>query len=88
VNCLGGCFRSVLRRRIRPDRPRSRADPDLDDAHDGNRFRKINVGYSLPVFPSDLLQVLAWIDGAGLVLFEAIVQSRAMLSNTFFERSQ
>jgi peroxisomal enoyl-CoA hydratase 2 len=54
---------------------------------DASRFKKIKVRFSSPVFPKDTLQILAWHDGPGRVLFEARVGSRVVVSNAYFEYS-
>ena len=53
--------------------------------NDQSRFRKIKVRFSSPVFPNDTLNVLAWHDGAGRVVFEARVDERVVVSNAYFE---
>ncbi len=54
---------------------------------DGNskRFRKIKVRFSAPVFPGDTLQLRAWHDGDGRVLFEVRVTDQVVVSNAYFE---
>ena len=56
---------------------------------DGNptRFRKIKVRFSAPVFLNDELNVRAWHDDAGRVVFEARVADRVVVSNAYFEYS-
>lgn len=53
--------------------------------NDASRFRKIKVRFSSPVFPGDVLQVRAWEDGTGRVLFEAVVGDKVVVSNAYFE---
>ena len=52
---------------------------------DPARFRKIKVRFSAPVMLGDAMQVRAWRDGAGRVLFEARVEDRVVVSNAYFE---
>ena len=52
---------------------------------DQSRFRKIKVRFSSPVFPSDVMQIRAWQDGDGRVVFEAAVEDRVVVSNAYFE---
>ena len=52
---------------------------------DANRFHKIKVRFSAPVFPGDLLQVNAWDDGNGRMIFEGSVEGRVVVSNAYFE---
>ncbi len=49
------------------------------------RFRKIKVRFSAPVFMNEALEVRAWHDGPGRVLFEARVEDRVVVSNAYFE---
>jgi len=58
----------------------------LCDNH-AERFKKIKVRFSSPVFPGDDLEVLAWHEGPGRVLFEARVSGRVVVSNAYFEFS-
>jgi acyl dehydratase len=57
--------------------------------NDHTRFRKIKVRFSSPVFPNDTLNILAWHDGPGRVVFEARVGEgdggRVVVSNAYFE---
>ena len=53
--------------------------------NDENRFKKIKVRFSSPVFPNDTLKILAWHDGPGRTLFEARVGERVVVSNAYFE---
>ncbi len=53
--------------------------------NDARRFRKIKVRFSSPVFLNDKLDVLAWQDGPGRVLFEARVDGKVVVSNAYFE---
>jgi acyl dehydratase len=53
--------------------------------NDPARFRKIKVRFSSPVFMGDLLQVRAWRDGEGRVVFEAAVEDKVVVSNAYFE---
>jgi acyl dehydratase len=52
---------------------------------DPERFKKLKVRFSSPVFPKDTLEVRAWQDGPGRVLFEAGVEDRVVVSNAYFE---
>lgn len=52
---------------------------------DGARFRTIKVRFSAPVYPGDTLQLRAWRDGAGRVLFEGRVGDKVVVSNAYFE---
>jgi peroxisomal enoyl-CoA hydratase 2 len=52
---------------------------------DAARFKKIKVRFSAPVFPGDRLQVRAWHDGPGRVLFEGRVDDTVVVSNAYFE---
>ena len=52
---------------------------------DASRFKKIKVRFSSPVFLNDRLEVLAWHDGPGRVLFEGRVADRAVVSHAYFE---
>ena len=52
---------------------------------DGRRFGKIKVRFSSPVLLGDTLQVRAWNDGPGRVVFEAYVEDRVVVSNAYFE---
>ncbi|MGE4606891.1 MAG: hypothetical protein AAEJ52_09135, partial [Myxococcota bacterium] len=49
--------------------------------NDLNRFKKIKVRFSSPVFLNDTLKILAWHDGPGRALFEARVGERVVVSN-------
>jgi acyl dehydratase len=51
----------------------------------GGRFRTIKVRFSAPVYPGDTLQLRAWHDGDGRVLFEVRVDEQVVVSNAFFE---
>ena len=53
--------------------------------NDASRFRKIKVRFSSPVFLGDVLQIRAWHDGPGRVLFEAKVKDKVVVSNAYFE---
>jgi len=53
--------------------------------NDASRFKKIKVRFSSPVFLGDTLQVRAWQDGPGRVLFEALVGEKVVVSNAYFE---
>ncbi|MEE2672465.1 MAG: MaoC/PaaZ C-terminal domain-containing protein [Myxococcota bacterium] len=53
--------------------------------NDAKRFRKIKLRFSSPVFPDDTLEILAWNQGPGRVLFEARVGDRVVVSNAYFE---
>ena len=52
---------------------------------DATRFRKIKVRFSSPVFLDDTMQILAWHDGGGRVIFEARVKDTVVVSNAYFE---
>ena len=52
---------------------------------DPGRFGKIKVRFSAPVFLNDLLDVRAWHDDDGRVIFEARVDDRVVVSNAYFE---
>lgn len=52
---------------------------------DAERFRKIKVRFSSPVFPGDQLKVNAWADGDGRMIFEGTVDDRIVVSNAYFE---
>jgi 3-hydroxyacyl-CoA dehydrogenase/3a,7a,12a-trihydroxy-5b-cholest-24-enoyl-CoA hydratase len=52
---------------------------------DAGRFRTIKVRFSAPVYPGDTLQLHAWSDGAGRVLFEVCVDNAVVVSNAYFE---
>jgi acyl dehydratase len=52
---------------------------------DSKRFRTIKVRFSAPVFPGDTLQLRAWHDGDGRVLFEVRVGDQVVVSNAYFE---
>ena len=56
---------------------------------DPARFRKLKVRFSSPVYPEDVLRVLAWHDaslgGNRRVVFEARVGDKVVVSNAFFE---
>ena len=52
---------------------------------DASRFRKIKARFSSPVFLNDRLDVLAWEDGTGRVLFEARMGESVVVSNSYFE---
>ena len=52
---------------------------------DASRFRRIKVRFSSPVFMNDKLDVLAWHDGPGRVLFEGRVDDKVVVSNAYFE---
>lgn len=53
--------------------------------NDAKRFKKIKLRFSSPVFPDDTLEILAWNEGPGRVLFEARVGDRVVVSNAYFE---
>ncbi len=53
--------------------------------NDAARFRRIKVRFSSPVFANDTLEVRAWHDGPGRVLFEGKVGDRVVVSNAYFE---
>lgn len=52
---------------------------------DSRRFRTIKVRFSSPVYPGDKLQLRAWHDGDGRVLFEVRVGEKVVVSNAYFE---
>ncbi|MCP4754574.1 MAG: hypothetical protein GY866_27135 [Proteobacteria bacterium] len=54
---------------------------------DAGRFSKIKVRFSSPVFLGDRLDILAWKDKPGRVLFEARVGEKVVVSNAYFEYS-
>lgn len=54
---------------------------------DASRFKKIKVRFSSPVFLKDQLDVVAWEDGPGRVLFEGRVGEKVVVSNAYFEYS-
>jgi len=54
---------------------------------DASRFKKIKARFSAPVFLGDTLDVLAWEDGPGRVLYEARVGDRVVVANAYFEYS-
>lgn len=53
--------------------------------NDAKRFKKIKVRFSSPVFLNDELEVRAWHDGPGRVIFEGRVGDRVVVSNAYFE---
>ena len=53
--------------------------------NDGNRFRKIKVHFSSPVFPGEPLTIPAWNDGSRGVPLEARAGERIVVSNAYFE---
>lgn len=52
---------------------------------DASRFKKIKVRFSSPVFLTDKLDIVAWQDRPGRVLFEARVGEKVVVSNAYFE---
>ena len=52
---------------------------------DHGRFKKIKVRFSSPVFPGDTMNLRAWNDGEGRVIFEGVVDDRVVVSNAYFE---
>ncbi|MDA0788542.1 MAG: MaoC/PaaZ C-terminal domain-containing protein [Proteobacteria bacterium] len=52
---------------------------------DASRFKKIKVRFSSPVFLNDTLQIRAWRDGPGRVIFEGRVGDKVVVSNAYFE---
>ena len=56
--------------------------------NDASRFKKIKVRFSSPVFLNDTLNILAWDDGPGRVIFEARVADKVVVSNAYFEYSE
>lgn len=53
--------------------------------NDSKRFKKIKVRFSAPVFLNDTLEILAWNDAPGRVVFEARVEGKVVVSNAYFE---
>lgn len=53
--------------------------------NDAARFNKIKVRFSFPVFLGDTLDILAWQDGPGRVVFEARVGEKVVVSNAYLE---
>ena len=51
---------------------------------DPARFGSLTARFSAPVLPGDALQIRAWHDGPGRVLFDARVGDRAVVSNASF----
>ena len=54
---------------------------------DPARFRKIKVRFSAPVLLDEDLEVRAWNDGDGRVVFEARARDQAVVSNAYFEHA-
>lgn len=52
---------------------------------DPTRFRKIKVRFSSPVFLNDTLQIAAWEESPGRVIFEGRVGDKVVVSNAYFE---
>jgi peroxisomal enoyl-CoA hydratase 2 len=52
---------------------------------DTRRFRKIKVRFSSPVFLNDRIEICAWQDGPGRVMFEGRVGDKVVVSNAYFE---
>lgn len=52
---------------------------------DINKFRKIKVRFSSPVMLNDTIQIRAWDDGPGRVVFQAYVGDKVVVSNAYFE---
>ena len=52
---------------------------------DPARLAGLRLRFASPVFPGERLQVLAWHDGPGRVLFEARVDDRVVVSNAAFQ---
>ncbi|MEM7078306.1 MAG: MaoC/PaaZ C-terminal domain-containing protein [Pseudomonadota bacterium] len=52
---------------------------------ESQRFKTIKVRFSAPVMLGDELQVEAWQDGPGRVVFAAKVADRTVVSNAYFE---
>ncbi len=50
-----------------------------------SRFKKIKVRFSSPVFLNDTLNVRAWHDTPGRVIFECRVNDKVVVSNAYFE---
>ena len=52
---------------------------------DPERFRKIKVRFSAPVFMNEEIEVRAWHDGKGRAIFEMKAGDRVVVSNAYFE---
>lgn len=52
---------------------------------DAQRFKKIKVRFSSPVYPGDEVNIRAWDDGTNRVIFEANVGETVVVSNAYFE---
>ena len=55
---------------------------------DVRRFKKIKMRFSSPVMLDDTIQVRAWQDGPGRVIFDALVDDRQVVSNAYFEYTE
>lgn len=55
---------------------------------DVRRFKKIKVRFSSPVMLDDTIQLRAWQDGPGRVIFDALVEDRQVVSNAYFEYTE
>ena len=55
---------------------------------DSSRFRKIKVRFSRPVYPGDDIEIRAWKETPGRVIFEAAVGETVVVSNAYFEYSE
>lgn len=53
--------------------------------NDHNRFKRIKLRFSSPVFPGDTLNVRGWHVDHSRVDFEAVVEDRVVVSNAYFE---
>ena len=51
---------------------------------DAARFLSLKLRFSSPVYPGDELHLRAWHDGPGRVVFDALVDDHAVVSNAFF----
>jgi peroxisomal enoyl-CoA hydratase 2 len=54
-------------------------------AGDPARFGALSARFSAPVFPGDTLQLRAWHDGPGRVLFDARVGDKTVVANASFQ---
>ena len=52
---------------------------------DSQRFDKIKMRFSAPLYPGDTVQLRAWYDGDCRVLFEMCVDNITVVSNAYFE---
>lgn len=56
-------------------------------AGDSARFKRLKVRFSAPVYPGDVLNVLAWQESPGRAIVEARVDDRTVVSNAYFEHA-